>query len=584
MAEERVQRRLAAILAADVVGYSRLMEADEEGTRSKFNDCLQTIIMPALDLHAGRLVKTMGDGFLVEFPSVLGAVQAAVDIQSGWSRRQESEPQDGRLELRMGLHSGDVIVEGDDIHGDGVNIAARLEGIAEPNGICISDVVHAGIRKKLSVEFEDLGEQSLKNIVEPVQVFRVVVEAPDQKRTAASDALFRRPAVAVLPFENMSGDPDQDFFADGLTEDLITALSQWRSFPVIARNSTFAYKGQSPDIRKVGEELGARYVIEGSVRKSGNRLRVTAQLINTDTGHHVWADRYDRDIEDFFDLQDEITRQISAVIAPELDRAEQLRSVEKRPENLDAWECYQRGISHFQTLKSDEVAKARVLFEQAMALDPTFSRAYVGYVLTYHQQTRTGIAKTDREKAMWAAGRGIELDSDDASAHFALGLFYYIDRDLEATISESEQAIQLNPSFAPAHALLGNALSGSGRAEVAIPHIEKAIRLNPHDPAIGPIYIRLASAHLFLQRHEEAVKWARQSIRTQAFNWPSPAYLASALAHLDRLDEARRSLDVMNEIKPGITIEFVRAHTVVTDTGYMEHFLDGLRKAGLPEN
>ena len=259
MAEERVQRRLAAILAADVVGYSRLMGEDEEGTRSKFNDCLQTTVMPALEAHAGRLVKTMGDGFLVEFPSVLGAVQAAVDIQSSWSRRQESEPQDRRLELRIGVHSGDVIVEGDDIHGDGVNIAARLEGIAEPGGICVSDVVYVGIRKKLAIEFDDLGEQSLKNIAEPVQVFRVVFEAPDQRRTATSDALFRRPAVAVLPFENLSGNPEEEYFADGLTEDIITHLSKWRAFPVIARNSTFAYKGKSPDIRQVGRELGARY-------------------------------------------------------------------------------------------------------------------------------------------------------------------------------------------------------------------------------------------------------------------------------------------------------------------------------------
>jgi adenylate cyclase len=585
MAEERVQRRLAAILAADVVGYSRLMGEDEAGTRARFNEQLDRIITPSLDEHRGRLVKTMGDGFLVEFGSVVDAVQCAADIQSSVAVAQGREPDDKTMLLRMGIHLGDVIVEDDDIHGDGVNIASRIEGLAEAGGVCVSAMVYEGVRGKLEVKFSDLGDHSLKNIAAPVHVYQVELAAAEGTDDAAilSDALFLRPAVAVMPFENMSGDPDQEYFVDGLTEDLITALSQWRFFPVIARNSTFAYKGQSPDIRKVGEELGARYVIEGSVRKSGSRVRVTAQLINSDTGHHVWAERYDRNIEDFFELQDEITQQIAAVIAPELDRAEQLRSVGKRPENLDAWECYQRGMSHFQTLKSDEVAKARVLFEQAMALDPTFSRAYVGYVLTYHQQTRTGIAKTDRERAMWAAGRAIELDSDDALAHFALGLFYYIDRDLEATISESEYAIQLNPSFAPAHALLGNALSGSGRAEVAIPHIEKAIRLNPHDPAIGPIYTRLASAHLFLQRHEEAVKWARQNIRNQAFNWPSPAYLASALAHLDRLDEARSALDVMNEIKPGITIEFIRAHTVVIDSGYMDHFLDGLRKAGMPE-
>ena len=340
MAEEHVQRRLAAILAADVVGYSRLMGVDEAGTRARFNSLLDAVVRPVIDEHRGRLANTMGDGFLVEFGSVVDAVQCATDIQNGVTAREASEPDDKKLLFRIGIHLGDVIVEGEDIHGDGVNIASRIEGLAETGGVCVSAMVYEGVRGKLEVAFSDLGDHSLKNIAVPIYVYQLEQAGTDGTDDAAvsPDALFRRPAVAVLPFENMSGDPDQEFFADGLTEDLITALSQWRSFPVIARNSTFAYKGQSPDIRKVGEELGARYVIEGSVRKSGNRLRVTAQLINTDTGHHVWAERYDRDVEDFFDLQDEITRQISAVIAPELDRAEHLRSVKKRAEKLDAWD------------------------------------------------------------------------------------------------------------------------------------------------------------------------------------------------------------------------------------------------------
>jgi len=590
MAEERVQRRLAAILAADVVGYSRLMGADEDGTRSRFNDCMRTTVEPALKAYSGRLVKTMGDGFLIEFPSVLGAVQAAADIQSGWTRQQEGEPRDRWLELRIGVHSGDVIVEGDDIHGDGVNIAARLEGLAEPAGICVSDVVYAGVRKKLAIEFEDLGERSLKNIAEPVQVFRALLGDPDRKSAGGDDSLFRRPAVAVLPFENMSGEADQEFFADGLAEDLITTLSQWRFFPVIARNSTFAYKGQSPDIRKVGKDLGARYVVEGSVRTSGNRVRVTAQLINTETGHHVWAERYDRAIEDFFDLQDEITQQISAVIAPELDRAEQLRTVGRHPESLNAWECYQRGLSLFVTLKRDEMAEACDLFEKALSLDPTFGRAYVGYAESLWEQMRLGFIEAHWDKAMQAAKRAVELNGDDPLGHFALGLIHMLSRDLQAAISEFEDAIQLNPSFAKGHSYLGNALTGFGRAEEAIPHIEKAIRLNPHDPMIGPTYARLARAYLFLQRHQETVKWAQQGMRHQAHNWPIYASLVSALAHLDRLDEARRVIGEMNKrddmIEHGqeLTVAFIREHTPVTDTGYMEHLLDGLRKAGLPEN
>ncbi len=332
-----VQRRLAAILAADVAGYSRLMGEDEEGTRARFNDQLDAVIQPNIEEYRGRLVKMMGDGFLIEFGSVIDAAQCALEIQNGVEIRQAGEPDSNKLLLRIGIHLGDVIVEGEDIHGDGVNIASRIEGLAEAGSICVSAMVFEGVRGKLEVTFSDLGDHSLKNIAVPVHVYQLIQTGIDYADDAAisSEALFRRPAVAVMPFENMSGDPEQEFFADGLTEDLITALSQWRSFPVIARNSTFAYKGQSPDIRKVGKELGARYVIEGSVRKSGNRLRVTAQLINTDSGHHVWAERYDRDIEDFFDLQDEITKQIAAVIAPELDRAEQLRSIEKRPESLE---------------------------------------------------------------------------------------------------------------------------------------------------------------------------------------------------------------------------------------------------------
>jgi adenylate cyclase len=583
MAEKRVQRRLAAVLAADVVGYSRLMEIDEEGTRNRFNDQLENVIKPALDEHHGRLVKTMGDGFLVEFGSVVNSVQCAVDIQNGVVLRQNSEPDDRKLLFRIGVHLGDVIIEDDDIHGDGVNIAARLEGLAEPSGICLSDTVHSSLRNKLAIEFRDLGEQSVKNIAEPVRVYSVALHAPkvSAEMSSASDALFRRPAVAVLPFENMSGDPDQEFFADGLAEDLITALSQWRSFPVIARNSTFAYKGQSPDIRKVGEELGARYVIEGSVRKSESRLRVTAQLINTDTGHHVWAERYDRNLEDLFDIQDEITQQISAVIAPELDRAEHLRSAEKRPEKLDAWECYQRGMSLFLVQKRVQMVEAKDLFEHVMASDPTFVRAYFGYVWSSYELARLGFAEIDRDKVMHVARRAFELDRDDALSHYALGLIYFLRRDLETAISYFERSILLNPSFAVAHAYVGNALMGSGQAEKAIPHIEQAIRLNPRDALMGPNYARLARAHLFLQMHEEAVKYSRQGIRHHGVSWPIFANLASALAHLDRLDEARGALNEMNEREPGITVAFVREHTPATNASYMDHFLDGLRKAGL---
>jgi adenylate cyclase len=307
LAEERVQRRLAAVLAADVVGYSRLIGEDEAGTRTRFNTILDDIVGPSITTYRGRLVKTMGDGLLIEFASVIDAVQCAVDLQGKISVSEARSPETKRIALRIGIHLGDVIVEGDDIHGDGVNIAARLEALGTPGGICVSDIVHASVRNKLAVAFEDGGEHSLKNIADPVHVYQALLAPSERESIAETEALFRRSAVAVLPFENLSRNSEDEIFADGLAEDLITALSLWRTFPVIARNSTFSYKGKSPDIREVGEELGARYVVEGSVRRSGERVRVTAQLINSETGHHVWAERFDRDLSEIFALQDDLS-------------------------------------------------------------------------------------------------------------------------------------------------------------------------------------------------------------------------------------------------------------------------------------
>jgi len=320
MAEERVQRRLAAITAADVVGYSRMMGQDEVGTLARLKSLRAEFLHPKTEEYGGRIVKTTGDGTLIEFPSAVDALQHAADVQHELARRNAALPERERILLRMGINLGDIMVDGDDIHGDGVNVASRLEGLAEPGGICVSAMVYEGVRNKLDLEFHDLGEKALKNIAEPVRVYSVKLgnKSAPEKTVSGSEAIFRRPAVAVLPFENLSGDPDQDYFADGLTEDVITALSFWRSFPVIARNSTYAYKGKSPDIRTVGQELGARYVVEGSVRKAGNRVRVTAQLINSENGHHVWAERFDRQIDDIFDLQDELSQRIAATVAPEL--------------------------------------------------------------------------------------------------------------------------------------------------------------------------------------------------------------------------------------------------------------------------
>ena len=496
MATEHVQRRLAAIVAADVVGYSRLIGEDEAGTRSRFNRILDNIVHPAIAAHRGRLVKTMGDGMLIEFASVIDAVQCAVDIQVQNGATEANSPESEPITLRIGIHLGDVIVEGEDIHGDGVNIAARLEGLAEPGGICVSDMVHVSVRNKLTVDFEDGGEQSLKNIAEPVRIYRAILAPAERAAPPEADALFRRPAVAVLPFENLSRDADDQYFADGLTEDLITALSLWRTFPVIARNSTFSYKGTSPDIRRVGEELGARYVIEGSVRRSGERARITVQLINTETGHHVWAERFDRDLEDIFALQDELSLRITATVAPELERTEQRRLSRIDAPNLDAWGMVQRGWLLLDRFTKESVAAARDCFEQALAIDPSYCQAHVGVSRCHHVDYRWGFSddvERTRSATMEHARKAVDLDNQEARAHWVLGTAYYDHQQNELAVSEHVHALELNPSLYFARFALGICHFELGRPTEGISHIRNAIQLNPRDPRNFVLYFWLNS-------------------------------------------------------------------------------------------
>ena len=517
MAEQRVQRRLAAILAADVVGYSRLMGTDEAGTRARLNDQLDEIVQPTIDEHRGRLVKTMGDGFLVEFGSVVDAVQCAADIQTGVAVRQAREPEDHRMLLRIGVHLGDVIVEGEDIHGDGVNIAARLEGLAEPGGVCISGMVHEGIRNKLSVAFDDLGQRSLKNIADPVRVYglRARNEGAVSDLAAFDESIFRRPAVAVLPFQNLSGDPDQEYFADGLTEDIITALSLWRSFPVISGSSTFSYKGQSPDIREVARELGARYIIEGSVRLSGQRVRVAAQLSDAESGHHVWAERYDRELEDMFDLQDEIARTIAATVEPQLSHSELQRLVTKKPANLDAWSLYQQGMGQIQRFSKEGNATARNHFESAIALDPNYSQAYSGLAFSHHRDIVMSFAES-RDSAtaamLSAAEKAVALDDADGTGHTLLSLGYLFAGQHDLAVVESERAMSLNPSNYFALVSHGVILDTVGRTDEAIAAIENGLKLNPNNPRLHIYAARLARAHLNAHHYEDAIMWAQRAV------------------------------------------------------------------------
>lgn len=586
MTEERVQRRLAAILAADVVGYSRLMGTDEAGTRRRFNEQLEEVIRPAIDEHRGRLVKTMGDGFLVEFGSVVDAVQCATDMQNGVAVRQNREPDDRKILLRIGVHLGDVIVEGEDIHGDGVNIAARLESLAEPGGICLSDMVHAGVRNKLSLGFDDLGEQSLKNIADPVQVFRVALDKVENGNASSAEAIFHRPAVAVLPFQNMSGDPEQEFFADGLTEDIITALSLWRSFPVIARNSTFGYKGQSPDIRRVGEELGARYVVEGSVRKAGSQIRVTAQLINAETGHHVWAERYDRKLDDIFALQDEITQRIAATIEPALEQMEQKRVATRPTQDLAAWEYCLRGSAHLHAFTKEANESARQMFLRAIEIDSQMARAHTGLAYTYYRDLRFyGVedSKAWGARCFEAARRATTLDNMDAEAHTMLARAYrMVAGQPENAIAEAREAVSINPYNAMANSILG-ALLGLGAAQYdeGIPWFEKAVALNPADPRNHVYMFQLALAHLGAGRFETALSCAREAIRhapDNADNIELQIVLASILGRLGKTSEAQRAIEAVADRAR----DYIDTHILFApELKYL--ILEGLRKGGLPD-
>jgi adenylate cyclase len=584
MPADKVQRRLAAILAADVVGYSRLMREDEAGTLAALKALRREVFEPKVAEYGGRIVKTTGDGVLVEFPSAVDAVQHAVDVQQAMAHRNRAVPAGRRLELRMGITLGDVIVDGDDLYGDGVNVAARLEGLAEPGGICVSAMVHEGVRHKLKLAFNDLGEKSVKNIADPLRVYAIAPEAGGAAAPAPSDAVFRRPAVAVLPFDNLSGDPDQEHFADGLTEDIITALSLWRSFPVIARNSTFAYKGAARDIRRIGEELGVRYVVEGSVRRAGDRLRVTAQLINADTGHHVWAERYDRDIADIFVLQDEISTHVAATVAPEVDKAEQLRFRSKNPSSLGAWELYQRGVSRFNEAKPEACADARELFLAALDREPDYARAWAYLALTHHMDLYLEFSE-DRTVSLARlsenANKAVTLDDSDSVARVAASLTALWNMDHELALLHAREAVRLNPVGSSENISLGAALDFAGKPTEGIVFLERALWISPRPNNIPKeVFVTmLARLQLSAGQFERAVETTSTALQARADLFEARLIQASALAHLGRSSEAATALLKATELRPrGFALPASWAR--YKDAAASRNLLDGLRKAG----
>ena len=493
MEEARVDRRLAAILAADVAAYSRLMGVDEEGTLAALKRYRRELVDPKITEHRGRIVKTTGDGMLVEFVSVVDAVRCAVDIQRGMGERNTGVPQENCVQFRVGINVGDIISDNNDIYGDGVNVAARLEALAEPGGMMVSRNVFDQVRDKLSFGFEDMGEQTIKNITRPIGVHRVslvesaapisVIGATATAKTEVSTA--DRPSIAVLPFANMSGDPEQEYFADGISEDLITGLSKLRWFFVIARNSSFIYKGKALDVKRVARELGVRYVLEGSVRKGGTRVRITAQLIDAATNNHVWADRYDGDLTDVFALQDEITAKVVAAIEPKLLEAEGIRSQNRSPDNLGAWDMLIQANSLFWRLTKAETEAAINILRQATARYPNYGPAHsiLAFVLLISGYLGWSVLEVQLQEAARLAARAAQLDDSDPWAHLALGFVAFVGRQTNVAAAEFRRALDLNPNFAAAHGYLGWTLAFDGQSDEATKHLEEAISHEPARPA-----------------------------------------------------------------------------------------------------
>ena len=469
MSPDRVERRLAAIMAADVAGYSRLIEADEEGALGRLKALRAEIIDPKIAEHRGRIVKTTGDGLLVEFASVVDALRCAAELQAAVAETNSSLPLERRIDFRIGIHQGDIVVEDGDIFGDGVNVAARLEGLAEPGGICVSSRVQEDAAGRLDLAFQDLGEQNLKNIARPIRVYRV---GPDKAATPLAQPtlpLPDKPSVAVLPFQNISGDPEQEYFADGIVEEIITALSRVRWFFVIARNSCFTYKSRAVNVKQVGRELGVRYVLEGSVRKSGNRMRITAQLAEAATGNHVWAERYDRDLADIFAVQDEITERVVAAIEPELYSAERFRSQRKTPESLDAWECVIRALSLISQDTHARNTEAEALCRRAIEISPGYGQAHSLFAWVITRRTLwSGDVTTVAVEANTAVRTALVLDERDPWALLVHGMVLWRIRRQADAVRAYRRALELNPSFALAHALLGLPLAAQGLHEGAV--------------------------------------------------------------------------------------------------------------------
>ncbi|WP_422041480.1 winged helix-turn-helix domain-containing protein [Roseibium sp.] len=697
-----MERKLITIVAMDVVGYSRMMERDEEQTLRQLNEIRASVVDPSVARHSGRTVKTMGDGALLEFSSVVSALQCAIEIQKDLAANTEQRGP-GQLSYRIGIHLGDVIAEGDDIYGDGVNVAARLETLAQPGGIVLSKQVYDHIGGRIPVEFTALGEQHVKNISRPIEAYSVdpsgretppgnlrfgayeldpdrfelrrdgspvAVEpqvfdlvaylARNAERTVTKEEIFSRlwgdrfvsdsalssqikmarkvlgddgtaqhtirtihgrgfrfvaelsqpeekpalngiqvpeamtykmatmkPSVAILPFINLNTEPSEDYLADGITEDITTALSKNRWLTVIARNSTFSFRNSADGIRVIGEKLGASYIVTGSVRKAGQRVRITVQLVDAGTENSVWSERFDRDMKDIFDLQDEITELVASRIESELGMTEQ-RKAERRPrKNLGAWDLYQLGVAEFYKFTPEANQRCQDLLRQSLDLDPDFASAHsrLAYAIVLSMVYFDAAPDDDRmDEALIAARRALELDDQDANSFFTIGRVYLARREYDLAIDALEHAVELNPYLAVTYCGLGDSLAYEGRLDEAIEQFEIAIRLSPHDPFRWAFYSYRSLAHLFRGEYEDAVSWARKSVQIPNAQYWAKAHLVAALGLLGEKDQAARAIRELTKLKPEFSIDFAREHLFyLKKEDQIETYMDGLRKAGLRE-